>query len=275
MGVGFEGAGEVVEVGNGVDATLVGKKVAFSQNPHSKDYEGTWRQFISVHHKAVMTYPDTANYDHICSSFVNPVTVCGFLDICQKNGVKAVIQDAAASALGKMFNRICKDHNITVINIVRKEEQVTVLNALGATHILNSSTESFWNDLEQLIAILQPTYYFSAIGGGDLPGKVLVKMPAKSTCYVYGALGGDFFHYKPGNFIFKMSTVTFFWLGVWLETLTKEERVKWFSLIVSDISSGGKYFDTTLGKKFKLSEFKEAIKNQNENATEGKTIIHP
>lgn len=30
MGVGFEGSGKVVEVGPGVDASLVGKKVAFS-----------------------------------------------------------------------------------------------------------------------------------------------------------------------------------------------------------------------------------------------------
>lgn len=146
---------------------------------------------------------------------------------------------------------------------------------LGVEHILNSSTDTFWSDLEQLIAILQPTFYFSAIGGGELPGKVLAKMPAHSTAFVYGALGGDFFHYKPGNFIFRCSTVSFFWLGVWLDTLTKEERLKWFALIVKDISEGGKYFGTTNGKIFKLSEFKEAIQNQNENATEGKTIIHP
>jgi len=100
-------------------------------------------------------------------------------------------------------------------------------------------------------------------------------MPSKSTAVVYGALGGDFFHYKPGNFIFKMSTVTFFWLGVWLNTLTKEETQKWFKLIIEDLSSGGKYFGTTIGKTFALKNFKEAITAQNTTATEGKTIIHP
>ena len=54
--------------------------------------------------KTCILYPDHADYDVICSSYVNPLTACGFVDMCVKGGVKTVIQDAAASALGKMFN---------------------------------------------------------------------------------------------------------------------------------------------------------------------------
>lgn len=91
-----------------------------------------------MHQKACIPYPDTADYDTICSSFVNPMTACGFVDICLKNKVKAVIQDASASALGKMFNRLGSDNGLQIINIVRKEEQVKILKALGASYILNS-----------------------------------------------------------------------------------------------------------------------------------------
>jgi len=38
MEVGFEGAGEIIEVGEGVDASLIGKKVAFADNPHTEAY---------------------------------------------------------------------------------------------------------------------------------------------------------------------------------------------------------------------------------------------
>jgi len=43
MGMGFEGAGEIVEVGAGVDASNIGKVVAFLENCHSHSYTGTWR----------------------------------------------------------------------------------------------------------------------------------------------------------------------------------------------------------------------------------------
>jgi len=62
---------------------------------------------LNVHQEALIHFPDTVDFDTISSSFVNPVTACGFVDTCHKKGVKAVIQDAAASALGRMFIKLC------------------------------------------------------------------------------------------------------------------------------------------------------------------------
>ena len=72
-----------------------------------------------------------------------------------------------------------------------------------------------------------------------------------------------------------MKTVTFFWLGVWLGTLTKEETGKWFAKIVTDLSAEGKIFGTTIQKAFPLAQFADAIKTQQENPTAGKSVIHP
>jgi len=44
MGVGFEGAGEIIETGPKVPKEVVGRKIAFSQDPHSPTFTGTWRQ---------------------------------------------------------------------------------------------------------------------------------------------------------------------------------------------------------------------------------------
>ena len=43
MGVGFEGAGEIVEVGPDVPESAIGEKVAFNQVPHSLEFQGTYR----------------------------------------------------------------------------------------------------------------------------------------------------------------------------------------------------------------------------------------
>ena len=57
-------------------------------------------------------------------SFVNPLTAMALLDYAKSKKTKTVIANAAASALGRMFNRLIPPEGIEIINIVRKEEQV-------------------------------------------------------------------------------------------------------------------------------------------------------
>jgi len=57
-------------------------------------------------------------------SFINPLTAMALLDYAKTKKTKTVIINAAASALGKMLNRLLPTEEIDVINIVRKEEQV-------------------------------------------------------------------------------------------------------------------------------------------------------
>ena len=101
----------------------------------------------------MLVYPGSVDFDKICSSIVNPLTASGFIDTCQKNKVTAVIQDAAASALGKQFIRLCKHYGITLINVVWREEQVELLKKEeGAEFVLNSESPTFEADLKGLIA---------------------------------------------------------------------------------------------------------------------------
>lgn len=98
-------------------------------------------------------------------------------------------------------------------------------------------------------------------------------MPKGSTVYIYGLLGGEPFSFI--NWIFHMKTVTYFWVGVWIGKLTAEERQKWFTTVATDLGSDAKIFGSTIQKTFPLAEFEAAIKTQKENATAGKSIIHP
>lgn len=149
------------------------------------------------------------------------------------------------------------------------------MTAIGATHIYNSETETFWEDVKAIVKELKPFHYFSAIGGGDLPGKLLGYMPHKSTIFIFGALGMDFFKYKPGNFIFSQHNVSGFWLGIWLSTLNKEEMMKWFGTVVGDIGSGGEIFGSSISKTFPLDDFAKAIVASQSVASEGKVILRP
>ena len=60
-------------------------------------------------------------------SLVNPLTVMAMLDIVKSKKIKCVIITAAASALGRIINRVFSAEGIEVINIIRREEQAEIL----------------------------------------------------------------------------------------------------------------------------------------------------
>ena len=143
-------------------------------------YQGTWRQYIILKKWEATVLPDDADFDVVSGSFVNPVTAWGFVYKCQKGGHKAIIHDAACSALGKILVKLTQKLSIPLINIVRREEQVKILEGLGAEYIVNSSLDTFTEDLTKLAQKLEATVFFDCIGG-DITGQVLDWMPSKSS----------------------------------------------------------------------------------------------
>jgi len=119
---------------------------------------------------------------------VNPLTAIGMLKrATDELKAQAVIQTAAASQLGRMLVHIAQQDKIPLINIVRKEEQVKILQDLGAENILNSTDADFPQKLQELAKQLRATVCLEAIGG-KMTGQIMSKMPSNSTAIVYGCL---------------------------------------------------------------------------------------
>ena len=108
----------------------------------------------------------------------------------------AMVHTAAASNLGQMLVRICKDDGIPLINIVRKQEQVDLLKSLGAQYVCNTSKASFMDDLVSALSETGATLGFDATGGGnngELPGQILAAMEiaANRAAKEYSRYGSD------------------------------------------------------------------------------------
>jgi NADPH2:quinone reductase len=122
---------------------------------------------------------DTAKDGASC--FVNPLTALSMIETMNMEGHTALIHTAAASNLGQMLNRICKDGDVDLVNIVRKEEQVALLKGMGAKYVVNSSTETFMADLTDAIHATGATLAFDATGGGMLASNILSCMEAAAA----------------------------------------------------------------------------------------------
>jgi NADPH:quinone reductase-like Zn-dependent oxidoreductase len=94
-----------------------------------------------------------------------------------------------------MLNRICINEGIELVNIVRKTEQEAVLKALGAKYIVNSSSDTYLDDLTDALAETGATLAFDATGGGKLANQIFTCMEAAALRKMtgYNGYGSDVF----------------------------------------------------------------------------------
>lgn len=59
----------------------------------------------------------------------------------------------------------------------------------------------------------------------------------------------------------------------WVCSLTEEERKRWFSVVADDLATGGKIFGSHIVKTMPLSQWQEAIKESEKDASTGKYLI--
>jgi NADPH:quinone reductase-like Zn-dependent oxidoreductase len=167
--VGNEGAGVVVAAGSAPEAqALLGKRVAVTGGSSYAQYTKT-----SLNNPMFAVLPDDVTGLEGASVFVNPLTVLGFIHTTKQEGHKAIVHTAAASQLGRMLVKQCKEEGIPLVNIVRKEEGVEVLKAIGAEFVVNSSLPSFKEDLLAAVKATGATVAFDATGGGTLAMDIL------------------------------------------------------------------------------------------------------
>lgn len=185
---GLEGSGTIVAAGKGLLPHLwMGKRVACSSvYPTS----GTWAEYMVT--KAAMCFPLSAKVvdEQGSMSLVNPLTALAFFELVKENRHKALINNAAASALGRMIELLGSQHNIPVINIVRNKDQAEILRNSGSRYVVDSSSLLFINDLEGLAHKLKATVLFDPVCSRQLE-KMVEVLPSGSSVIIYGNLSGE------------------------------------------------------------------------------------
>jgi NADPH:quinone reductase len=173
--VGNEGAGVVVETdASNAARALEGKKVAMLGG-------AMYSQFRSIAADQCLLLPDDVTVAEGASAFVNPMTALGMIDTMRREGHHAIVHTAAASNLGQMLHRLCAVENIKLVNIVRSNDQETLLREMGAGYVCNTRSPHFIEELTDAIAATGATIAFDAVGGGPLAGQILRAMEVAAS----------------------------------------------------------------------------------------------
>ena len=171
--LGNEGAGTVVRAGPDLQH-LLGRTVAMAGG-------GMYATYRKLPVAAAILLPEDASAADGASAFVNPRTALGFIETMRAEGHTAIVHTAAASNLGQMLVRIGRADGIPLVNIVRSPAQASLLRALGATHVVDSSTPDFRAALIEAVVATGATIAFDAVGGGTLASQILDAMEAAAS----------------------------------------------------------------------------------------------
>jgi len=130
-GIGFEGVGRILSVGEEVDHLKVGDRVLLPSSSSS------WREKIILPSTGLFPLPQNADPQQLSMLSINPPTAALLLSeyVALKPG-DWVIQNAGNSGVGRSVIAFAKDRGLRTVSLVRRQELIDELVAAGGDVVL-------------------------------------------------------------------------------------------------------------------------------------------
>ncbi|MDZ7738950.1 MAG: zinc-binding dehydrogenase [Bacteroidales bacterium] len=266
---GIEGSGIVVKSGKGVIGKLrEGKRVACTS---SVLRGGTWAEYMVTSAFRVIPLGKHISDEQGSMLLVNPLTAYAFIEIAKKHGAGTIVNNAAASSLGRMLIHLCKMNGLTLINIVKRESQIKSLKEAGAKYILTSESADFEKELEFCSDKLNAKLFFDAVGGEQT--EIMLKVsPPGSIVISYAKLSEQNISIDPRTLIQQDKKLEGFYLGSYTAGKSVLQNLKTISSVKKILSGDIKI---KVAGTYDLSDINKALNNYRSNMSEGKVLLYP
>jgi len=201
---GTEAVGTVEAVGDGVDAALIGKRVA------AGGVQGSWAEYFIAAANGVVPLPEAISDEAAAQLIAMPFSAISLLDVLQAKAGDWIVQTAANGAVGKVLGALTAAHGIKLVNLVRRQEAVAELTALGMTNVIATS-DADW--VEQVKAITGAKGARSAVDsvGGEVGARLIDVLGQDGELVIFGTATGEPMPLNSGTLIFKQITIRGFW----------------------------------------------------------------
>src|ERR1700746_3944241 len=204
--IGNEGVGRVLAIGPGVESVKIGDRVLAPLSSF------TWRERIVVSAGGLSGLPADADPRQLAMLAINPPTAALLLSeyVDLKPGER-VVQNAANSGVGRGVIAFAKTRGLKTVNIVRRSELMTELEAIGGDVVVVDSADVS----ERIKAAVGQAELRLALDGVSGPATgVLAATPSRrGTRVSFAAMSKTQMSINPRDFIFKPLTMRGFWLG--------------------------------------------------------------
>jgi len=183
--VGYQAAGEIVEVGAEVTTLRVGQKVA------TTGAHGSHAEYRAVSARTAWVIPD--GYDPRLASVI-PVTF-GTADDClfefgRLKAGETVLVQAGASGVGVAAIQLAKRAGATVLATASSDERLDRLKAYGLDHGINYRTDDVVKSVMRLTDNKGANLVVDSVGGSTLQGSIL-SLAYRGRVSMVGAAGRE------------------------------------------------------------------------------------
>eukprot|EP00208_Stichococcus_sp_RCC1054_P006972 CAMPEP_0206150012 /NCGR_PEP_ID=MMETSP1473-20131121/38078_1 /ASSEMBLY_ACC=CAM_ASM_001109 /TAXON_ID=1461547 /ORGANISM="Stichococcus sp, Strain RCC1054" /LENGTH=335 /DNA_ID=CAMNT_0053547501 /DNA_START=678 /DNA_END=1685 /DNA_ORIENTATION=- len=206
---GSDGVGTISKLGPGVTGLSVGDRVVVGTLLE------TWAQYAVADAAVVVRVPDGVSDRVACQFFVNPVTVVGLLDAAAVPEGKWLLQGAGFSSLGRQLVQYARHRGVKTISVVRRNEQIEQLKALGADEVIDSNVEDV---VKRVKAIAGPDGAWTVLDPvlGDFTTTALRSVRNGGTVLIYGAMASDEVKFPIMELLQMQRSATGFVMPGWL-----------------------------------------------------------
>ena len=167
-GLGLEGGGEIVAVGEGVTDLTVGDRVGYADLPL-----GAYAEERVIPAKIAVKLPDAISNEQAAGMMLKGMTVQFLIKSCfPVEPGSTVLWHAAAGGVGLIACQWLNHLGVTVIGTVGSEEKAELARAHGCHHTINYNTEDFVERVNELTDGAGVPVVYDSVGQDTLRGSM-------------------------------------------------------------------------------------------------------
>jgi len=259
---GIEGSGEVTESRS--ENFAAGDKVIFIQ------HVGAWAHEVVCSADDALKIPADTPMDQAAMLKVNPLTAWAMLTQFRQLPENSwVIQNAANSGVGTCAIQIAKLLGLRTINLVRREELVPELTALGADLVLLDNADSIAH-IKEVTKDEPPLLALNAVGG-DSALRLMDALGERGTHVTYGAMSMRSLKVPNKFLIFKRIELHGYWLSEWIKEQEPESVEKIYQQLAQWMIEGK--LTQAIDGQHSLTEIHNALTRAQESERNGKVLL--
>ncbi len=266
-GIGLEGAGEVVAVGEGVGEVRVGDRVAYAGGPI-----GAYAQVRNLPAHRLLRLPDAISFDTGAAMMLQGLTAAYLLRRTYRvQAGDAVLIHAAAGGVGLIACQWAKALGATVIGTVGSDAKGDIARVHGCDHVINYSRENFTARVREITGGEGVAVVYDGVGKDTFMGS-LDSLRPMGMMVAYGNASGPvppvdllLLSQKGSLFVTRPTLMTYTARRADLEEFGRE--------LFAVVESGKVRID--INQRYALADAAQAHRDLEARKTTGSTIFLP
>ena len=255
--LGFEVAGTVEELGEGVTNFAVGDRVLASV------LGGGYAEYAVAMARGAVPIPESLGFGEATALLVQGLTALGLLD--ETKSGDSILVHAAAGGVGSLIVQLAKHKGLKVVGTASSTAKLELVTSLGADFAINY-TEADWTDQVLEATANKGVDWIIEMVGGDMVGHNLKVLAKNGTMWVYGAASGEDFRLSVLSLMQKNHIVR----GYWLTNETVANRIRFTQELLEHIAAGRLKIQVTEFPLEKVADAHAAIEGRK---TTGKVVL--